>query len=112
MFQSTFQDVGDDLHVPVTVHPESLARLYSVLVDDPQRTETHVSRVVVGVEGKRVPGIEPVVPGMACKRRSKNVAQDGACVTVEKRGALEPTRGRVSKACDGITVYKSYPSAR
>jgi predicted glycoside hydrolase/deacetylase ChbG (UPF0249 family) len=44
-----------------------------------------------------------------CKRRSKNVARDGACVTVEKRGALEPTRGRVSKACDGTTVTSLTP---
>jgi hypothetical protein len=42
--------------------------------------------------------------GKRCKRRSKTVARGGACVTVEKRGALGPTRGRVSKACNGTTV--------
>ncbi len=42
--------------------------------------------------------------GSLCKRRSESVARAGACVTVEKRGALEPTRRRVSKACNGITV--------
>jgi len=39
-----------------------------------------------------------------CKRRSKSVARIGACVTVEKRGALHLTRVGVSKACNGITV--------
>ena len=44
-----------------------------------------------------------------CKRRSKNVALAGACVTAEKRGALEPTRRRVSKACNEITVTSLTP---
>ena len=44
-----------------------------------------------------------------CKRRSETVARDGACVTVEKRGALEPTRGRVSKACNGTTATSLTP---
>jgi hypothetical protein len=44
-----------------------------------------------------------------CKRRSETVALDGACVTVEKRGALEPARGRASKTCGGITATSLTP---
>ena len=65
VFQGTFQNVGDDLHVPVAVHPEALARLHPILVDDPQRTKTHLGRIVVGVERKHVPRIEPMILGMA-----------------------------------------------
>jgi hypothetical protein len=39
-----------------------------------------------------------------CKQHRKNVARIGAWVTVEKRGALQPTRVMVSKTCKGITV--------
>jgi len=46
---------------------------------------------------------------LVCKRRLKTVALDGACVPVEKRGALDLTRGGVSKACDGTTVTSLPP---
>jgi len=44
-----------------------------------------------------------------CKQRLKTVALIGACVTVEKRGALNQTRGRVSQTCSGITVTNLTP---
>ena len=44
-----------------------------------------------------------------CKQRSKNVARRGACVTVEKSGALNLARRRVSKTCSGITVTSLTP---
>jgi hypothetical protein len=65
MLYGTFEDVGNDLHVAVAVHPESLAGLNPVFVDDPQRPEAHLGRVIVRVEGKRVPSAEPIVLGMA-----------------------------------------------
>jgi hypothetical protein len=42
MFQSSFQDIRDDFHVLVAVHPEALPRLNSVFIDNPQGTEAHV----------------------------------------------------------------------
>ncbi len=65
MFQGSFQDVGDDFHVPVAVQPEARAWLYPVFIDDPQGPKAHVSRIVIRVEGKGVPSIEPVVVGVA-----------------------------------------------
>jgi hypothetical protein len=44
-----------------------------------------------------------------CKCRLENVARNGACVTVEKRGALDLTRVGVSKACSGITATNLTP---
>ncbi len=44
-----------------------------------------------------------------CKRRSKSVARDGTCVTVENRGALDLTRDGVSEACSGITATSPPP---
>ena len=52
---------------------------------------------------------EELTDYLQCKRRSKTVARGGACVTVEKRGALDLTRGRVSKACSGITATSLTP---
>lgn len=45
-----------------------------------------------------------------CKQRRKTVALIGAIVTVENRGALQPTRLRVSKTCNGITDTSLTPS--
>jgi hypothetical protein len=50
---------------------------------------------------KRIAAAQPL---RSCKQHSKTVARRGACVTVEKRGALKLTRGRVSKTCSGITA--------
>ena len=64
MFEGSFQDIGDDFHVSVAVHPETSARLHVVFIDDSQGPEAHVGRIVVGVEGEGVPRIEPVVLGV------------------------------------------------
>jgi hypothetical protein len=39
-----------------------------------------------------------------CERRPKSVARNGAWVATENRGALDLTRERVSKACNGKTA--------
>ena len=36
MLQFPFEDIRDDLHVPVAVHAKTSAGLDSILVDDPQ----------------------------------------------------------------------------
>ena len=59
------EDVGDDLHVPMAVHPEPLTGLHPVVVDDPQGAKAHVGGVVVIAEGKRVIGVEPAVVEVA-----------------------------------------------
>src|SRR6185312_2998511 len=47
---------------------ETHARLDAVFVDDAQRAETHVGRVVVVAEGKGVAAVEPAQSGLATFR--------------------------------------------
>ena len=59
VFQRAFQDVRDDLHVPVRMHRESFAALDPVFVQHPQVAERHVLRVVIAVKRKRVAALQP-----------------------------------------------------
>ena len=65
VLQRAFEDVGDDLHVPVAVHAEPLTGLHAVIVDDPQGAKAHVGGIVVVAKGKRVVGVEPAVVEVA-----------------------------------------------
>ena len=52
--ERALEHIADDLHVAMPVRAEPRARLHAVLVDDAQRPEAHVPRVVVIGEGKAV----------------------------------------------------------
>ena len=52
VLESSFQDVGDDLHVAVGMHGEAVAALHPVFIDDAQGAESHEARVVIGIKGK------------------------------------------------------------
>src|SRR5688572_30445729 len=47
MLQRAAQHIGDDLHVAMRVREKTAAARHHVIVDDAQRTKTHVLRVVV-----------------------------------------------------------------
>jgi hypothetical protein len=47
VFESAFEDVGDDLHVPVSVGAKPLAGSDSVFVDDAEDAEAHVGLVLI-----------------------------------------------------------------
>src|SRR5271166_6488658 len=59
VLESAFNDVGDDLHVPVPMRIEAGAGPYAVLVDHPQRPETHVLGVVIMAGREGVAAVEP-----------------------------------------------------
>src|SRR3954469_6474537 len=61
VFKRTFKNVGDDFHVTVRVCPESFTWSYTIFVNNAQRSESHVVRVVILVEGKRVIRVQPPV---------------------------------------------------
>src|SRR5262249_50332928 len=61
VLERPIEHVGDDLHVPVRVSAEALARLHAVLVDHAKRTEAHELCVVVVGEGKRMVALEPAM---------------------------------------------------
>src|SRR5262245_10132777 len=58
--QSTFEDISENLHVAVKMGGETGARLHPIVVDDAERTETHVGWVVVIRERKCVAAVQPV----------------------------------------------------
>jgi hypothetical protein len=47
------------------MHAEPAAGRDAVVIDDAQRTETHVRRVMILGKGKAEPAVEPAVIGMA-----------------------------------------------
>jgi hypothetical protein len=49
----------------MTMHPEALAGLHAVVVDDPQGAKAHVVGVVVIAKRKGVVGVEPAVVEVA-----------------------------------------------
>src|SRR5262249_15576410 len=53
---------GEYLHVAMRMGPEAASGLHHVVVDHPQRPESHVGRVVVVAERERVPAVQPVEP--------------------------------------------------
>ena len=65
VLEGAFQNVGDDLHVTVSVGAKPLSWADPVFVDDPQRSVAHVLRIVVVTEGERVPAIKPSQVGGA-----------------------------------------------
>jgi len=65
VLERAFEDIGDDFHVAVRMRRETFARRHTILVDDAQRGKAHVPRVVIIGEGKRMPGVEPAVIGVA-----------------------------------------------
>src|SRR5262245_49866150 len=65
VFERPVQDIGDNLHVPVAVHPKSLTGCNPVVVDNPQRTKPHVSGIVVICKREAVVGVEPAMVEVA-----------------------------------------------
>jgi hypothetical protein len=65
VLERPFEDVREDLHVGVAVRAEALPRLDAVFVDDAQRAEAHVLRVVEVGERERVEALEPAVGGVS-----------------------------------------------
>src|SRR5271157_5403573 len=71
VLERAFENVGDDLHVPVPMRLEAGAGPDPVLVDDPQRTKAHVLWIVVMTEGEGMPAVQPAeVFGSALGSRS------------------------------------------
>ena len=65
MLNHALQNVGEDLHVSVAVRREAHGGGDDVLIDDPQRPEAHVGRVMVVGEAEAVPRHEPTMVGEA-----------------------------------------------
>ncbi|EAU65345.1 conserved hypothetical protein [Stigmatella aurantiaca DW4/3-1] len=86
------EHIGDDLHVLVGVGAKASAGRHAVLVDDAQRAEVHVRRVVVTRERERMVGIQPAMVRMATLIRRSN-GQHGGLLFPNL--ICEPSWGRV-----------------
>src|ERR1019366_5523884 len=65
VLQLPFDHVGDDLHVPVGMRPETAAARNAIVVDHAQGTEAHVAGIVVVGKRETKTGVEPAVVGVA-----------------------------------------------
>jgi hypothetical protein len=65
VLQCAFEHVAEDLHLPMRMHSETLARRDAILIDDTQRPKAHLRRVVIIGERERVIRAQPAVIGMA-----------------------------------------------
>jgi hypothetical protein len=61
MLKGAIEHPGEDFHVAMGVHAETLTRGDDVFIDDAKMTEAHVLGVVILVERKSEMGIEPAV---------------------------------------------------
>src|SRR5262245_54075080 len=61
VLDGALHDIGDDLHVAMTVGAESAAGGHAVVVDDAQLAEGDMRRVEIVGERERVPAVEPIV---------------------------------------------------
>jgi hypothetical protein len=61
MFQSTIENVGNDLHVAVAMLGKSPTGCDKVFIDHAQTTEAHVAWIVILIEGEGVISVQPTV---------------------------------------------------
>ncbi len=64
MLEFSFYNVSDNLHVTVGVKAKAFAGLNHIVIKDTQRPPVHVVGIVVFIEGKMPPCIEPAAVGV------------------------------------------------
>ena len=65
MREGAFEDIGNDLHVGMGMGGKAATARDAVIVDDTQRPEAHVVRVVILAERERVAAVEPAEVGLS-----------------------------------------------
>src|ERR1051325_3282593 len=61
VFERTFEDVRNDLHVAMAMLRKPSTRSHKILIDHTQAAKAHVTRIVILIERERVEGVEPPV---------------------------------------------------
>src|SRR5262249_22296323 len=82
MGERSLKDVGQNLHIGMSLSRESLAGRDAVLVDHAKTAKPHELRVVIVGKGKRVVGLQPSVVEVAALLRAAN----------DEHGATPPGR--------------------
>ena len=73
VLQRAFEHVAEDLHVAMRMRAETLTGRNAVVIDDTQRPEAHLRRVVIIGKGKAVVRVQPAVVGMSAFVRPPDV---------------------------------------
>ena len=75
-------DIGDDLHIRMSMHGEAAARSKLIVFPDPQRAERRVLGISHPGEGEVQPRLEPVTPGSS--EAFKTAMFDHGCAPVQR----------------------------
>src|SRR5687768_1607940 len=65
MFERPGEDITDDFHIAMRMRAKPAATGDFVIVDHPQRAETHPLRIIIVREGEGVVTIQPAMVGVA-----------------------------------------------
>src|SRR6185295_5687909 len=59
VFECAFEDVGDDLHVAMSMRRKTTTSRDKIFIDHTQAAKAHVPRIVILIESERVIRIQP-----------------------------------------------------
>src|SRR5215471_12221496 len=59
MFESPFENVGDDFHITMRMRSKPFTRRDTIFVDDAQSAKTHGIRIVITIEREGVIRVQP-----------------------------------------------------
>ena len=80
-----------------------------ILVDHPQGTKAHLGRVVVSIERKSMPRIEPVILGMASLGCLAHTDHDSSPQRFNAQRALRATLGKFGDEFERVSIpYVGY----
>ena len=65
MLKGAFEDIGENLHVPVRMGGKATTGGDAILIDDAKGAKTHVGGIMVARETETMLGIQPTVIGVA-----------------------------------------------
>ena len=65
VLEGAFQDVGDDLHVPMAVGIKAGGGFDAIFIDHAQRAKAHMAGIVILAERERVTAVEPAKIGLS-----------------------------------------------
>jgi len=92
MGETAVEHICQDFHIAMGVCSEAPSRRDSIVIDDAQRTETHMRRIMVAGERKGVVTIDPAQIGMPTLSASANSDHSLLSLPLLGRGSAQFTR--------------------
>src|ERR1041384_7840013 len=94
MSECAFEDVGNDLHVAMTMHRKTAPRRNKILIDHAQAAKAHVPRIVILIKGERVIRIQPPMIEMPALPRlpdRDHYSNPSSCATNTVTSSFKPS---------------------